>query len=448
MKKLFFQSYKKKDYTGILSNTILNAISMHPVKDPHLMYKLHTDFLLHRLRRLQAHEQLMLVEMAVADELVRVSVAEPAQPEIERSDDVVHLSKIGHDQGSVMKKFRTSERNMFLINDRLRDAIRTRRARARRHSAFYDVTDDIFDRKVVIDERSLRQTPTAAWLNFLRGENPTWGFAILERKQAAMPSVFQGKEAMEKVTEQLEHWTVHPGMSTSPLMIRERRDKKVMNKYQGFSLSRGLQHLITVHYRPERLYRSFVLSAPLSKSLRWREVRGFSSPSGQMSRRTSVRPTTSFFGSEGHMKVLRAGSDMTSSWPELHLLVPLCGRPDTHSRFLKHIKKAAERYPAKVHTFVALFPEENSPTTSFKTRPKITTTESDEGNLKVTVVKVEHVTFSRALALNILAKRVLGSPEDVLALVDIDLIVTDQFLRRVALHVEPGTAYFPIFFNR
>ena len=140
-----------------------------------------------------------------------------------------------------------------------------------------------------------------------------------------------------------------------------------------------------------------------------------------------------------NIKASRREDTPTSPWCDLCVLVALYGRHQTYLRYLQHLSAAAARYPAKVQLRVALYADPSG-------EHKLSRNAS-EGNkvLNISVLELQG-RFSRAIALNTLSQGLDANA--VLVFGNVDLVLTDGFLRRVTMIVKPGRAYFPIFLSK
>ncbi|XP_070182695.1 chondroitin sulfate synthase 3-like [Littorina saxatilis] len=142
---------------------------------------------------------------------------------------------------------------------------------------------------------------------------------------------------------------------------------------------------------------------------------------------------------QASLNAYRHGNSVTSTWPDLNILVPLLGRQLAYVRFLDHLTSAASGYAGRVHVRVGLYAN-----TSGDYQQVLRFSDSYR-RLNITLVKMEGV-FSRAGSLAALAAPF--SLESLLIFMDVDLVLTQRFLYRAASNVGSGRAYFPVCFSQ
>lgn len=228
------------------------------------------------------------------------------------------------------------------------------------------------------------------------------------------------------------------------------KPQKLRAQYQSeLTLLHGVHHLVSVS-RSEGS-QSFLLSSKF-QDLQWREIEQKTYLQKRSEEKVKKHPEDSVFKETDGQRPeeeeevgddFRVGTNFRSvpspPWPRLSVLLALCGRHETYLRFLDHLTTAASHYPGGVNLRVALYPDQSG-------EYRLTLNESrQEAPLNITVT-FNTARYSRSNALNSIAK---GFDKDaILIIVDVDLIVTSEFLRRVALNVSPGTAYFPVMFSK
>ncbi|KAK7494180.1 hypothetical protein BaRGS_00014653 [Batillaria attramentaria] len=238
---------------------------------------------------------------------------------------------------------------------------------------------------------------------------------------------------------------------------------RIVGQYQSMSISRGLHHILVTS--ADNKTRSFLLTTRF-EPLQLREVEdvedistqskvGLGSNKLQVTEirhqdvvsQHSLKSGKDMANGTSHPAGVLLGERQRQSHSDLWILLPLYGRYKAYARFLQYLSASVRSYPGEVHLRVALFPDpwrnHEKSWTSTEQHRQVSKNNSSAQNLDITLVTM-NVTFSRARALHDLASEM--DEQALLVLMDVDLVLTTNFLFRVARNAGPGRAYFPAYF--
>ena len=276
----------------------------------------------------------------------------------------------------------------------------------------------------------------SAKLEVLQEDNPVWGYACFKKKRVGVACSARAQDSkkglLKSATKHLLHYF------RKALGLNTLGKGQIQSTYQSYTLIGGVQHFISVSR--SKGHQSFLLSSKFG-DLQWREVdsRAQHDPAAQVGDGRKDEPVSEERSADAEARTADRGHVVTTPWPSLRVLLPLSGRHQAYVRFLDTLSAAAARYPARVHLGVALF--------SDPLGEHALSLRASRGRrvLAVSVVRLD-TRFSRAVGLTALAEGF--DQHAVLIFIDVDLVVTGEFLRRVAWTVKPGTAYFPTMFSK
>ncbi|XP_076468387.1 chondroitin sulfate synthase 1-like [Babylonia areolata] len=431
MKTLFYQNFKKGRFLSpaALPPEVSTALTVHPVKDPRAMFRLHVHFLQQRLQALHGQAQLLESQVNYLNLLVPgYPVTLPGKTEHAQAE--TSNGKLIFNRQKSVAEFVISAVNEVSIDQHGYGHLKKSEDGQQRSS------ESLSDNEM---SDTLKRMSAAA-LDVLTEDNPVWTYAIFRKPHMIYPSKIHRSrtEIMNNViTKTLR--TFETGYKFSKLSA----SKWICARYQTYTLPTGLQHVVIT--AQEAGFQSFLLTSRFEPLL-WREESGHVTWTGTPNTNNNLDRLKAGKGlaensqqgpANGIANVFRQEA---TSWPRLYVLVPLYGRHQMYQTFLNRLASAAANYPARVGLRVALFPDPlKEHTLSMKATQRKTTA------LDVTVLHMQ-APFSRSAALNALSRDL--SDDCVLIFIDVDLIITDGFLFRVALTVQPGQAYFPLMFSR
>ncbi|KAL8598741.1 hypothetical protein ACOMHN_033305 [Nucella lapillus] len=431
MKTLFYQDYTRNNFAGELVPDVTTALTLHPVKKSRAMFRLHVYFLQQKLHHLQSRVSLLethihhVNQMDAADPTMfsdTVSTqASNGQFTFNRQksvrDFVARTTRVGKEVSAT----RSSIQNW--LGEMLPDSLKRAEVLSQQRSSGDELRDDPKTIPAIVED-------------VLKTDNPVWMYANLGRPFMINPSEIHNSRIaiMNAATMTLKSFK-------KAYKLNDLKASRICAKYQSYTLPHGLQHVVTAAHGEGS--QSFLLSSKF-QPLQWRENLQQTSEDRETGGRdkawkSDIPPKNNSLFDDHKLQSLYHGRDRAILWPPLYILVPLKERHQTYLTFLKNLALAAAKYPAPVNLRVALFPDGlNEHQLSLA---------ASRGRTAYNVTIVRMLTpFSRAAALNKLSQDL--APSSILAFIDVDLILTHDFLFRVALTVKPGQAYFPVMFSQ
>ena len=215
MRQRFYKNNEEDPFADHLDKTALSALTLHPVKDPRIMHKLHLNFKVQKLQEFESREY----ELAFGAKLMS---------EMYENEQVsLDANETGTKPGGHGSRFELNR--------------------------YQGVEDYIIGKPSDVEE-------TAVLL-----DNPVWCRALLRRKyfdifpEKAHRSL---KSVMNRATNELIRF-----MKTSNISIV--KNEEILAEYQSYTLTYGLQHIIS--FTQGEGYQSFLLSSKF-EHLQWREI--------------------------------------------------------------------------------------------------------------------------------------------------------------------------------
>ena len=333
MRTLFYQDYDKSSFSGSMKKDVFSALTMHPVKDPNIMHKIHIHFKVSRLAELKARKQVLQSEiMRLRYENEGMVPDDKRETSGQQTNGFVRSLTYDRQKAVedyVARKTGIKHRQSVNLVGKVGMAFKGGK---------------VFKEGLASNDGN---SPVTQTLEVLTEDNPIWGHAIFSKVHFTNPSCVHHKfrGLMKNSTNQLAAFM-------KAYDLGELKPRQIRARYQAFTVIHGLQH--TISLANSEGYQSFLLSSTFGH-LQWRELGEHAlqdnvKESGLTSRGAAADPLENGIG----QNQLHGGPPQPS-WPNLNILLTLQGRHQSYLRFLLYLATAVRAYPANVHLRVALY---------------------------------------------------------------------------------------------